>query len=67
MKTTLYNHKHVGDKPVIPNVIYRGLVWLVKNKFFKECDYLISHYSLTSHQIELFKYIKEDLTQTKKL
>ena len=58
MQTTLYNHKQIGEKPTIPNMIFKGLIWLAQNMFFEECDYLISCYSLTPDQKRIFGQIK---------
>lgn len=64
METTLYNHKQIGEKPTIPNVIFKGLVWLVKNRFYEECQYLMNNYSLTSHQKNLYqRFFKEQETK----
>lgn len=58
MQTNLYNHKEIGEKPTIPNIIFKGLIWLCEHMFFEECDYIIKNYSLTSDQKQIFQQIK---------
>lgn len=66
MNTTLHNHAQAGtkEKPLIPNIILKGLFWLCENMFFEECEYLISHYSLTADQKRLFQQIKINSTKS---
>ena len=58
MKTTLYNHKEVGDLPTIPNVIYKGLLWMLENNEVEEAEYLYQFYSFTPYQKDLYNRIK---------
>lgn len=66
MQTTLYNHAEAGtkEKPLMPNIILKGLFWLCENMFFEECEYLVSHYSLTSDQKRIFQQIKIKSTKS---
>lgn len=57
MKTTLYNHAEAGtkEKPLIPNIIFKSLIWLKQNRFEEECQYLIQNYSLTPYQKQFYE------------
>lgn len=57
MNTTLYNHKRIGndDKPLIPNIIFKGLIWLCEHQFYEECEYIISNYSLAPSQKSIYE------------
>lgn len=61
--TTLYNHVTIGtaSKPLMPNVIYKGFLFLLDTKDFESCDYLEKSYSLTEHQLTLYNSKKQDL------
>ena len=65
MQTTLYNHRPAasGDKPLIPNVIYKSLLILLEMKDIDACNYILDCYSLTSFQKELYQFkLKEQKT-----
>lgn len=55
MKTSLYNHKSIGsdDKPLIPNIIFKGLVFLITHNSEKDAKYIIKNYTLTEYQNNL--------------
>lgn len=61
LKTTLYNHKKAGtaDNPLVPNIIFKSLVWLEENKFHEEFDFLYSKYSFTEFQRQFLKQITD--------
>jgi len=59
METTLYNHKKIGNKPTIPNIIFKSLIWLYENKFYEECEYLKQHYSLTPDQQQFYEELNK--------
>lgn len=51
--TTLYNHYKAGDKPVIPNAVYKELldrIELREIEFYYKC---VEEYSLTEEQVIL--------------
>ncbi len=52
MNTTLHNHAAAGtkEKPLIPNIIFKSLIWLKENRFEDETQYLLQSYSLTPYQ-----------------
>ena len=56
MKTTLYNHGNIGteEKPLIPNIIFKGLMWLVENNFKEDAEYLYSKYTLHPVQKKIY-------------
>jgi hypothetical protein len=55
LKTSLYNHKSIGsdDKPLIPNIIFKGLVFLITHNSEKDAKYIIKNYTLTEYQNNL--------------
>ena len=61
MNTTLYNHKEAGNgkKPLIPNIIFKSLVWLYDNKFYEDYEYLIQKYTLTPDQKQKIELINK--------
>lgn len=64
LKTSMYNHSEIGDGklPLIPNVVYKSLIWLLENKFEEESEYLLSKYTLTEYQTQLYESTKKQLT-----
>ncbi len=52
LKTSLYNHKAAatGEKPLVPNIVFKSILWLFDNGFKEEADYLYNHYSYTPFQ-----------------
>ena len=56
MKTTLYNHKIAGsDKPLIPNIIFKSLIFLIEHNQVDDYEYIISNYSMIDFQQRLIK------------
>ncbi len=60
MKTSLYNHKSIGsdEKPLIPNIIFKGLVFLITHNSEKDAKYIIKNYTLTEYQNNLISKLK---------
>jgi len=56
-RTTLYNHKAIekDGKPLIPNIVYKSLLWLAENKFYQEAEYLKASYTLEAYQLFLYQ------------
>lgn len=59
--TTFYNHKYLStkEKPLIPNIIFKSLVWLLKNKFYEESQYITQNYSLTPFQKQFIENLNK--------
>ena len=57
----MYNHNSIGDgkTPLIPNVVYKALLWLIENKFTEEAEYLKSLYTLTEYQKGVYNFINK--------
>jgi hypothetical protein len=60
LKTSLYNHKSIGsdEKPLIPNIIFKGLVFLITHNSEKDAKYIIKNYTLTEYQNNLISKLK---------
>ena len=60
MKTSFYNHKLIGseEKPLIPNIIFKGLVFLITHNSKEDCKYIIKNYTLTEYQNNLISKLK---------
>lgn len=60
MKTTLFNHKAIGtdEKPLIPNVIFKGLLTLVEHRDSEACEYILKNYTLHNQQMQLYEQLK---------
>lgn len=41
-------------KPQILNIIFKSLIWLKKNNFDEECQYLLQNYNLTEDQRRIY-------------
>lgn len=41
-------------KPEIPNIIFKSLLWLKKNNYAEECQYLVQKYTLTGEQRRIY-------------
>jgi len=65
LKTTLFNHKAIGtdEKPLIPNVIFKGLLVLTEHKDQDACDYILKNYTLHHHQKQLYEQVKGSVTE----
>lgn len=61
METTLHNHIRIGskDKPLIPNVIFKGMLYLVSVKDWEAVEYILLNYSLAPTQKQLYEQQKE--------
>ena len=57
METTLHNHIRIGtkEKPLIPNVIFKGLLHLVSVRDLEAANYIIQNYSLAPTQKQLYE------------
>lgn len=60
METTLHNHVLLkqGEKPLIPNIIFKSLLHLIINDDTEAVDYIIKNYSFTPDQVNLYEYYK---------
>ena len=58
---TLYNHTEAGtkEKPLIPNIIFKSLIWLKENGYNEEEQYIIQNYSLTHFQKQFIESINK--------
>lgn len=61
METTLHNHVRIGENgnPLIPNVIFKGLLHLVSVKDWEAVSYILKNYSLAPTQKQLYQQEKE--------
>lgn len=64
MKTTLHNHILIEEKgkPLVPNVIFKGLLHLIINDDTEAFEYIIKNYSFTPDQVKLYEYYKLNKT-----
>ena len=46
-------------KPLIPNIIFKSLLWLKQNDMEYEAKYLVQHYTLTDRQQQIFDMIND--------
>jgi len=54
----LYNHKIAGsDKPLIPNIIFKSLIFLIEHDQVEDYQYIISNYSMVDFQQRLIKQL----------
>ena len=67
MKTSLYNHKATEEdgKPLIPNIIFKALIFLATHHCQKDADYIYQNYSLTDYQKRLYELIKTGRINTR--
>jgi hypothetical protein len=59
MKTTLYNHKHIGtdDRPLIKNIEFKELVERIKIgdiEYYNEC---LQKFTMVKGQLDLCQYL----------
>ena len=47
-------------KPEIPNIIFKSLLWLKKNNYQVECQYLIQKYKLTGEQQRIYDTLNQE-------
>ena len=61
-RVTLYNHRPAGDlsKPLVPNIVFKSIMWLLNNHGIEEAEYLKSHYSLIEDQERLYYQTKQE-------
>lgn len=61
MQTTLHNHVRIGskDKPLIPNVIFKGMIYLISVQDWEAVQYILQNYSLAPTQKQLYEQVKE--------
>jgi len=64
LKTSLYNHNSIDDgkEPLIPNIIFKGLLHLVDIGDFEAADYIIKNYTLTEYQKHVYEQLKKQDT-----
>lgn len=57
MKTSLYNHKSIGsdEKPLMPNVVFKALMTLVRHRNFEDAEFLVNCYTLHPFNKQLYE------------
>jgi hypothetical protein len=63
-RVTLYNHRPAGDLslPLVPNIVFKSMIWLLKNHCLDEDEYLKTHYALIPDQERLYYQTKKENT-----
>lgn len=46
-------------KPLVPNIIFKSALWLRQNDMDYEAKYLVSNYTLTERQQQIFNMIND--------
>lgn len=58
-KVSLYNHKAIGsdEKPLMPNVVFKALMTLVRHRDFESAEFLAEKYTLHPFNKQLYEQI----------
>jgi hypothetical protein len=66
LKTSLYNHKSIGtkEKPLIPNIIFKSLLFLMKHDQIQDAEYIKKNYTLTEFQNNLINKLQKNELDT---